>query len=87
MAEDKNVKKARSFGKYIARDMAVSIYKDKCEELVENITCDYKVWEIQRKVTHSEELNTIQRLISDFTKLLELRRTGPDYGEQPKEND
>jgi len=73
MTEDLKVKKARTFGLSYEREMMRAAVLNKRDQLVKNITCDFKTWELQLNANHDELNNTIMRLIGNFTKLLELR--------------
>jgi hypothetical protein len=83
MTEDLKVKKARTFGLSYEREMMRAAVLNKRDQLVKNITCDFKTWQLQWAANHGELNNTMQRLIDDFGLLLSMKK----LGHLPEEND
>jgi hypothetical protein len=82
MTEDKKERKARTFLDVQEAQDTRRRRLNARDELVKNITCDFKTWQLQWAANHGEVNNTMQRLIDDFTQLLAMKK----LGHLPEEN-
>ena len=76
-------KTARTFGKSKANKSLLASLKQKVchneiELLVNRVTCDFKVWQLQLDAYHPEMPNTLERLIAGLKDLQDLYENGSD---------
>ena len=76
-------KTARTFGKSKEVKSALAslkqkVYRNEVEMLVNQIACDFKVWQLQWDAYHGEMSNTLERLITGLKDLQDLNEYGPE---------
>ena len=54
------------------------IYHDEVEQLIKEIACDFKVWQLQWDAHHGEMSNTLGRLIAKLNDFQDLNENGPE---------